>query len=182
MKKVLLILSALALFSFTKDENDLLYQNYAKAVINNGDTFQLHLVIKVKNLNTNEIREICAQGNSLQSAIHREYKIDYDNKGLAKALKIALKNKSRYFEFKNDSALSYLGIKDYSENDLKELEHKVNFDSLAKAIKEKQNWSIYLDNKELIMYAHALFNKGILTGENNCFGGKLIFVGQNTPQ
>ncbi|RKR08468.1 hypothetical protein C8C83_0052 [Flavobacterium sp. 90] len=181
MKKIFLILSLLTLLSFTKDENDLLYQNYAKAVINHGDTFQLHLVIKVKNLDNNEIREICTQANSLQSAIHQEYKIDYDDKGLEKALKIALENKSRYFEFKNDSALSYLGIKDYSENDLKELERKINFDSLAKSIKKKQSWSKYLEDKELIMYAHALFNRGILTGENNCRGGKLVFVGPNTP-
>lgn len=63
MKKIFLILSLLTLLSFTKDENDLLYQNYAKAVINHGDTFQLHLVIKVKNLDNNEIREICTQAN-----------------------------------------------------------------------------------------------------------------------
>jgi hypothetical protein len=181
MKKIFLFLSILTLFSFTKDETDLLYRNYVKAVTNYS-TFQLHLVIRAKNLNTNEIREICTEGDMLQGAIHTEYKIDYSNKGIAKVQKMALKNKDRYFEFKNDSALSNLGIKDYSENELKELEHKVNFDSLAKAIKEKQNWSIYLDNKELIMYAHALFNRGILTGKNNCFGGKLVFVGPNTPQ
>ncbi len=179
MKKLSIILSLLISLSFTKDETDQLYLNYSKAVMS-GSTFQLHLVIKTKNLNTNEIREICAQGESLNFAIHHEYKIDYTNKGFAKVHKIALKNKNRYFEFKNDSALSDLGLKEYSENDLKELERKINFDSLANTIKKKEHWSQYLENKELIMYAHALFNRGILTGENNCFGGRLIYVGPNS--
>lgn len=181
MKKAFLLLSALMLFSFRSDKKDLLYLNYSKAVTN-GSTFQLHLVIKIKNLNTNEIREICTQGQQLTFAIHDEYKIGYENKGIAKIYKIALKNKARYFEFKNDSAISSLHLKEYSENDLKELERKINFDSLANTIKNKQHWSIYLDNKEILMYAHALFNRGILTGENNCLGGKLVFVGPNTEE
>jgi len=179
MKKLVLLLSVIVLFSFNKDENDLLYKNYAKAV-SNASTFQFHLVIKVKNLNTNEIREICTQGEQLNFAIYREYKIDFSNKGAAKVQKIALKNKDRYFEFKNDTVLSNLGLKEYSESDLKELERKINFDSLAQAIKEKQKWSAHLDDKELLMYAHALFDRGILTGENNCFGGSLVYVGPNT--
>jgi hypothetical protein len=31
----------------------------------------------------------------------------------------------------------------------------------------------------MMMYAHALFNRGVLTGENNCFGGTLVYVDRN---
>lgn len=179
MKKIGIILLIIISFSFIKDESDLLYKNYSKA-INNGGTFQFFLVIKIKNLNTNEVREICTKGDFLKGAIHREYKLPYTEKGLIKAYQIALKNKKRYFEFKNDSAIGNLGLEYYSVNDLKKLESKINFNLLAEKIKKNKKWSSYLDDKDLTMYAHALFNRGILTGENNCMGGSLIYVDPKT--
>ncbi|KOP36685.1 hypothetical protein DBB36_10515 [Flavobacterium sp. WLB] len=175
MKKLSIILALLISLSFTKDDSDILYQNYVRA-INNGGTFQFFLVVKIKNLNTNKVREICTKANFLQGAIHREYNIDYDERGIIKAYQTAIKNKNRYFEFKNDSAIANLAIEDYSENDLKKLQSRINFNLLTQKIKKNQKWSSYLDHKELKMYAHALFNLGILTGENSCFGGTLIYV------
>ncbi len=179
MKKIGVILLIIISFSFVKDESDLLYKNYAKALYQGG-TFQFFLVIKIKNLNTNKVREICTKGNFLQGAIHREYKIPYTEKGLLKASQIALKNKRRYFEFKNDSAIANLGVKYYSVNDLKKLESKINFNLLAEKIKKNKKWHSYLDDKDLTMYAHALFNRGILTGENSCMGGTLIYIDPST--
>ncbi|WP_427872821.1 hypothetical protein [Flavobacterium sp. MMS24-S5] len=179
MKKIGIILLIIISFSFTNDKKDLLYENYAKA-LNQGGTFQFFLVIKIKNLNTNEVREICTKGNFLQGAIHHEYKIPYTEKGLLKAYQIALKNKERYFEFKNDSAIANLGVEYYSVNDLKKLESKINFNLLAEKIKKNKKWYSYLDDKDLTMYAHALFNRGILTGENSCMGGSLIYIGHET--
>ncbi|WP_431244803.1 hypothetical protein ACQ9BO_11425 [Flavobacterium sp. P21] len=99
MKKIGIIFLIIISFSFTKDENNLLYKNYAKA-LNQGGTFQFFLVIKIKNLNTNEVREICTKGDFLQGAIHHEYKIPYTEKGLLKAYQIALKNKKGILNLK----------------------------------------------------------------------------------
>lgn len=36
----------------------------------------------------------------------------------------------------------------------------------------------FSDDKNLLLLAHSLFNRGILTGENNCFGVTLIHIDQ----
>ncbi|WP_431244802.1 hypothetical protein ACQ9BO_11420 [Flavobacterium sp. P21] len=60
------------------------------------------------------------------------------------------------------------------------MESKINFNFLAEKIKKNKKWSSYLDDKDLTMYAHALFNRGILTGENSCMGGSLIYISPET--
>ena len=166
--------------SFNLKSRDELYINYV-AAINNAGTFQYHVVIKLKNLNTGVIREVCTQPDFLEGALHLEYNLDYDYNARTKIKKLAIKNKDRYFEFKNYSAIANVGVEDYSIAELEKLEKEVNFDSIVRIIKKKKDWAIRLDEKELIMYAHALFNRGILTGENNCLGGKLIYVNRNNP-
>jgi len=180
MKNLTLLILLILFVSCKKEQNEELYKNYV-AALNNESTFQYHIVIKFKNLNTGEIREICTEANFLKGALHRESKMDYDDYGRNKILSEAIKNKERYFEFKNDSAMMNMGIQDYTMEDMKNLEKKVNFDSIVNLIKKKKKWSIGLDDKEMMMYAHALFNRGILTGENNCMGGILVYVDRNKP-
>jgi hypothetical protein len=157
--------------------DSILYDNYLKA-IDNESTFQFFLVAKIKDLNTGQIREICTQGNFLKGALHREYDINYDSIGTLKVYHLATDNHKRYFEFKNDSAIwNICGVWPYSMDDLIKLERQIDFDSLAQQIKKDNKWSMKIfDDKTMLMYAHSLFNRGILTGENNCFGGTLIFV------
>ncbi|WDO12822.1 hypothetical protein MH928_16045 [Flavobacterium sp. WW92] len=180
IKKLLLLVILIFSISCKVKQNDELYLNYI-AAINNGSTFQYHLVIKLKNLNTGEIREVCTEGNFLQGALHREYDLAYDEEGVEKAIKLAIENKKRYYEFKNDSAIINIGSEDYTMKELEKLEKKINFDSLATQIKAKKKWAIALDNKEMMMYAHALFNRGVLTGENNCMGGRLYYIDRDNP-
>src|SRR5690349_10790499 len=98
----LLILLGLALPSFIITIDDDLetekFQNYLAAISNNS-TFQYFTVIRVKNLNSGEIKEICTQGNFLLGALHAELKADYDQKGEKKVLKFAKAKRDRYFEF-----------------------------------------------------------------------------------
>ncbi len=164
--------------SFNMKAQDELYLNY-EAAINNPELFQYYVVIKFKNLNTGEIREVCTTAKSLKGALRLEYNLGYDDMSSVKIIEIATNNKERYFEFKNDSALTNLGAEYYSIAELKKLEEKVHFDSIARNIRKKKDWSIRLDETELIMYAHALFNLGVLTGHNNCLGGSLIYVDRN---
>ena len=61
-------------------------------------------------------------------------------------------------------------------DDFYEFEKKSNMDSVAKSIKNNK-WSMYFsDDKAMLLFAYSLFNRGILTGENNCFGGNLIHI------
>jgi hypothetical protein len=166
--------------SFVGQQKDKLYSNYVTA-LQNESTFQYYLVVKVKNLNSGQTREYCTKGNFLKGALHREYKFDYDSKGISKVYAIAIDNKDRYFEFSNDSAIWNIGcVWTYSMDDLAQLERKINFDSLAVQIRKTGKWSKEIfDDRIMSMYAHALFNRGILTGENNCFGGTLFYVDGN---
>lgn len=177
---ILLSLTFLLSTSFGGQQKDELYLNYT-AAIKNESTFQYYLVVKVKNLNTGLTREYCTEGNFLKGALHREYNLDYDNKGISKVYSLAVNNKDRYFEFKNDSAIRNIGgVWEYSMDDLAKLEMKSNFDSIATQIRKTGKWSKEIfDDKTMLMYAHALFNRGILTGENNCFGGTLVYIDRN---
>jgi hypothetical protein len=153
----------------------IIYNNYLEAV-DNESTFQFFLVAKVKDLNTGKTREICTKGDFLEGALHMEYKIDYDSSGIKKLENIQRKNKKRYFEFKDAKALNNLGLSNYSMDDLAEFEKSHNIDSLTQVVKNGK-WSLAIkDDKTMLLYAHMLFNRGILTGENNCFGGILVHI------
>ncbi|WP_338377210.1 hypothetical protein [uncultured Flavobacterium sp.] len=137
---------------------------------------QYFLVVKVKDLNTGNVREICTKGNFLSGALHKEYNLDFNEKDATKLYKVMLENKERYFEFKDTTAINNLGIHKYSVEDLQKFEKKHNIDSIANSIKNKK-WNMFLsDDKTMLLYAHSLFNRGILTGENNCFGGTLMHI------
>ncbi len=174
--KNLILITTLLFSSLLSKETDYLYSNYVEA-INNDSTFQFYLVIQYKNLNTGEIREICTQGNALKGAIHREYQLlDYSEESVAKVNQILLDNKIRYFEFKNKEAIANLNPEIYAMEDLKTVEQKIDFDKLTKKIRRKKSWKESLERKDLLLYAHALFNRGILTGESNCVGGSLVYI------
>jgi hypothetical protein len=153
----------------------LIYNNYVKAV-DNESTFQYFLVAKIKNVNTGQVREICTKGVFFKGALHNEYKIAYDSLGQTKVKNLLIKNKNRYFEFKDTIALKNLGLGYYNINDLINFEKQNNIDLLAQTI-ENNKWSKAISNdKIMLLYAHSLFNRGVLTGENNCFGGSLVHI------
>ena len=159
---------------FNSKQDSILYNNYVNA-IENGSTFQYFTVVKVKDINTGKAREICTKGDFLWGALHIEYDPSYSNIGLTKIHKMLLENKQRYFQLKDTAALNNLGINRYSTKDLKKFEKENNVDSIAKSI--KGNWGIAIsDDKTMLLLAHSLFNRGILTGENNCFGGTLMYI------
>lgn len=152
--------------TFNSSLDSIRYVNYLNA-IENRSTFQYFTVIKIKDLNNGNTREICTKGNFILGALNYEHS--------SKTHKSLLKNKERYFQFKDTVALNNLGVNNYSIEDLKKFEKENNIDSLAKTIKGK--WGMHFsDDKSMLLFAHSLFNRGILTGENNCFGGTLIHV------
>jgi hypothetical protein len=179
---IILILTLLLTTSFVGQEKDELYLNYV-AAIKNFSTFQYFLVVKVKDSKNGTIREYCTKGNFLKGALHREYNLRYNIDGISKVYSIAIDNKERYFEFKKKKAIKNLTSWNYSIDELTQLEKTVNFDSIVSQIKTNNNWSMEIfDDKTMLMYAHSLFNRGILTGENSCYGGTLVYVNRNKKE
>jgi hypothetical protein len=152
-----------------------LYSNYLKAVRNEG-TFQYFVVVTVKNTKTGDIREICTSGNFLVGALHMENSIGYDSTDNIKIDNILSKNRKLYFEFKKNSALNNLGLSSYSKEELESFEKTHNIDSLARVLRNGK-WSMRMPNdKTMLLYAHSLFKRGVMTGEYDCFGGALVSV------
>ncbi|MGI4872884.1 MAG: hypothetical protein ACRYFX_17125 [Janthinobacterium lividum] len=175
--KIKFILPVFALvLPLRAETNENLYLNYLRAVKTHSSTFQYYLVVRVKNSITGLTREYCTMGNFLLGALHREYNLGYDSKSEAKAYKMAIGSRYRYFEFKQDSALSNISSWDYTMSDLVVFEKKHNLDSLAIAIRHKGKWHISRSDSIMTLYAHALFNRGILTGENSCFSDGIHYV------
>jgi hypothetical protein len=180
MKKFIFFLLALLLIAcnntkskeqkqFKSTVDSIRYTNYAKLINFRGNTHtQSYIVVSVKNLNTNEIKEICTYPDFLCGALRIENKKN-DDKILPEDIKhdteILLQNKERYFEFKDTAALNNIGFNSYSKNDLAEFKNRIKFDSLVKLIAKKEYPTIVFgeNHNELNMYAHLLFKEGIMS-------------------
>lgn len=147
---------------FKTELDSLKYNNYKK-LIELGGTFNSFVVINVKDLNTDEIKEICTKNNFLIGALNLELKNEKTDK--------VLLNKNRYFEFKDLKALNKIGFKSYNVNEFKKFESTKNIDSLIFRIQKKLPLSLsFKDDNDMVFYAHSLFNKGIMSGEHSCYG------------
>ena len=159
----------------TKDLETERYLDFVAAV-QNSSTFSYFTVITVKDLNTGETKEICTKGNFVIGALHKDLNIGYDAQGQQKVLDFAKSKKDRYFELKNKEALDNISFFDYNPDLVKKIQSKYDFDKVIDIIKNEKAFSIRLSNDEMKAFAHVLFNKGYLTGENDCFGGTLQYV------
>ena len=151
------------------------YANY-KAAINNESTFQFFTVVKINNRNSGETREVCTKGDFFKREQSTENLIlDYGNKSCKKVNRILIKNRKRHFEFKNKEALQNIGFNSYSIEEYNKFKEKLIEENFLEGLKRKTElvYQTQEATKRLKMIAHFLFNEGILTGENNCFGGAL---------
>jgi hypothetical protein len=173
MKHTILSILTLLLLGFTTDNTvseEVKNKMYKKA-INHFSTAPYYVVIKVKNLQTGEIKEVCTEAPFVHGALDRENcsnKSDFKNK---------LINKERYFEFNCDSALWNIGYDLYTKSELSELENKLNLDSLVSSARKGELTSITFTEtrKYQRMYAHLMFNRGIMM-TRGCFAGNICSV------
>lgn len=175
-KVALLALAFLLLTSFAGEKPVDVYPLYYAAVKNKSQ-FQYFVVIRNVDAATGKEREICTQGAFLRSALHKELKLHFDIQEMMVVEQKLLDNDARLFEFKNPDALQILGAENYSPAEMAQLEKEVSFKTLAAEIKKGSTWKMeFTDDKRMLMYAHALFNRGILTGEYNDSLGTLHYV------
>lgn len=154
---------------FKSTVDSIRYTNYVKLVNYRNNTHTAsYVVVNVKNLNTNEIKEICTYPDFLYGALRIENK-KYDDETLLEEIKhyteILLQNKERYFEFKDTAALNNIGFNSYSKNDLAEFKNRIKFDSLVKLIAKKEYPTIDFgeEHHKFNMFAHLLFNEDIMS-------------------
>jgi len=146
------------------------------AAIKNKSTFDYFTVITVKDLNTGITKEICTKGNFVSGALHIELDADYDDKGEQRVLSFAKDKKNRYFEFKSKKALENISFSVYKSESVAKIQAEFNFDKITGIISQEKNYSIRLPSSKMANFAHALFNRGLLSGESSCFGGTLEYV------
>jgi hypothetical protein len=145
------------------------------------------VVIRAKNLNTGKTTEICTQPGYVIDAIRQQYGIGEfgPNRTIDSLIN---KNEMRYFEFNREEALRVLALDTYTSDELDSLEKTVNFDTIISEIKRDSEWTKSLGRKDegklIRMWAHILFNKGILTGESVCRGGTgtLFIINRASPR
>ena len=177
MKRIyVLVFSLISILIFSQNNEKLLFNNFLYAM-KQSSTLDFFIVIKVKNLNTNEIKEICTQENFLKGAIHKELNIDYTKEGQRKVYEY-LKNKNkRYFEFRNKEALENISFDKYDNSALIDFEENYDLEKIILTIRDKKQITYYkFKNNEKFAMLHLLFNKGILMNESSCFGGTLYLV------
>ena len=172
MKHLFLLLFCVISFGQNRNKIDL-YENYKTALNTCNSTAPSFLVITFKDLTTNFQREVCIESSDLIFAIMDEKKLDFSEEKIA--FDFALKNKNRYFEFSNAKSLERLNQYKYSQESLNEFIIEKDIANLSEKIFKEKKWSFDSEDElEKIKYAHALFNFGIITGVNNCFGGETL--------
>jgi len=148
------------------------------ASVNNSSTFSYFTVVTVKNLNTGVVKEICTDGAFVAGALHMEYDSNYTG-GADKRIEALLhNNQRRYFEFQSLKALYNVSFDTYNPTLAQKIDKRI-IDAIVEKINRTKTYSIRLPDDEMKALAHALFNRGYMTGESNCFGGELFYVDRN---
>lgn len=133
----------------------------------NSSTAPNYVVVTVKNLNTKEEKEICTEAPFLSGAVDREAGTFTWNLNCKKY-------KDRYFEFSNDSALWNISFDLYTKTDLDNSAKSINIQNIVEQVKSGNltNKTFTGDRKEQIMFAHLMFNNGIMM-TRGCIAGNL---------
>jgi hypothetical protein len=161
----LILLGLLAFKSVQIDEKT--KQKMFCAAYKNMSTAPNYVVVTVKNLKTNIKKEICTEAPFLNGAVDREngtFTWGVDCK----------KYKDRYFEFSKDSALWNIGFDLYSKDDLDKYSKSLDINNIIQNVKVgKLTQKVFTgDEKEQIMFAHLMFNHGVMV-TRGCFAGNV---------
>jgi len=176
MKNILLLYILTTLNIFSQNVSDeLLFENHCEAATNYLSTYQLYTVAFIDDGKSDEPKEICMTGNELLFALRNEWNLDVEDfDGLINRVKAV---EDRKYTIISEESLVWIYRIQYSKKDLKEFHDKVKFDSLVVNIQGTESWSYFGNSeKEQVMMAHLLFNSGIQTGINECYGGEQLEI------
>ena len=135
------------------------------SALDNISTAPNYVVVTVKNLKTGEKKEICTEAPFIEGAIGQET----GNWG------INCKNyRTRYFELAKDSALWNVSFDLYTKTEFDKFAKTLNVDLIVEQVKSgKLDSKIFMgDRKEQVMFAHLMFNNGIMM-TRGCISGNI---------
>jgi len=166
------------------------------AALENQSTSPNYVVVKVKNLNTGEVKEICTEAPFVEGSIYRQT-------GNFSFQTVSNDYQNRYFEFSVDSALWNISFDLYTISELEEYAKTIDVEKIVQQIKEgklqqktfgfdveafeqhlregkppkeamkmvkKQTWEE--THKEQTMFAHIMFNNGVMM-TRGCVAGNV---------
>lgn len=164
---ILLVIIGLLSFNSITEINEQIKQEMFCKALNNLSTAPNYVVLNIKNIKTGEIKEVCTEAPFLSGAIYKEYG-KYPDKIDCK------KNKERYFEFSKDSALWNINYNLYSKISLDSFSKTINVEEIIKLVKSGKLESKTFKNssKEQIMFAHLMFNNGVMM-TRGCVAGNI---------
>lgn len=136
------------------------------AALANLSTAPNYIVVTVKNLKTQEVKEICTEAPFIEGAMGHEtgeWTINCKN------------HKKRYFEFSKDSALWNISFDLYTKTELENFAKTIDIPKIVKQIKSgKLKTKTFKDGdgNEQIMFAHLMFNNGVMM-TRGCVAGNI---------
>ena len=151
--------------------------------LENFSTAPNYVVVIAKNLNTGEVKEICTETNFLSGAITRQTGKNTStiskNGVLYIGSTICEDYPNRYFEFSEEDALENISYDLYSESELNDYAKTVHIANTVERVKNgalRDTTFCYDDykkcRKEQIMFAHLMFNNGIMM-TRGCWAGNI---------
>jgi hypothetical protein len=165
-KTILLTLTFGLVFLTTRSQvdNQTKFKMFCSA-LDNFSTAPNYVVVIVKNKKTGVTKEVCTEAPFIQGAMADE----------TGAWMSDCKNyKTRYFEFSNDRALWNISFDLYTKEDLDKYSKKINVAEIVKLVKDSKLTSKTFkgDSKEQIMFAHLMFNNGVMV-TRGCVAGNI---------
>lgn len=158
-KKTILLLTLGLVFFTTRVQaqvdDQTKFKMFCSALDNFFSTAPNYIVVTVKNKQTGETKEVCTEAPFIRGAVGREtgnWEFNYEN------------YQTRYFEFSKDSALWNIRFDLYTKDDLDRYAETINVTKIVKLVKSGllKSKTFKGDRKEQIMFAHLMFNNGVM--------------------
>ena len=152
-----------------------IFENHCEAASNYLSTYQLYTVVFIEDGTSNEPREVCLTGADLMFALRDEWDLGLED--FTELMNKVKSSHNRRYKITKEDNLNTISRINYSKNELLDFQRRIKFDSIFSNVRNAENWHYFADTeREQVMMAHLLFNRGIQTGINECLGGTQLKV------
>jgi hypothetical protein len=164
---LLILICGLIITNGNSQVNDKVKQSMFCRAASNSSTAPNYVVIIVKDLHTGEVKEVCTEAPFVSGAIGRESGKPFSGDPCNKY-------PDRYFEFSNDSALWNIGFNAYTMAELDSFALTIDIQKIVNQVKSEDlsGKTFMTTRKEQIMFAHLMFNNGVMM-TRGCVAGNI---------
>lgn len=164
-----------SLFVFNPNLSEVKKKRMADSAFANFSTAPSFVVIIATDRMTGKTKEICTEAPFVEGGLDR-------NKVRRIIRTNNIKSINRHYYFNTKAALENIGFHEYSYHDLILYGKKVEIRNIVKHLSEshiKQEYIFQGTRKEQLMFAHILFNHGILTTSGDIAGNFMTLINFN---